>query len=672
MPALVLLCLAAGKMSPEVAAFPQAWAIPVPAAVNAMLGWFVPAILPLTSVASKVASALLEALIGALQFLPWPAVASAVALIAFKAGGLRMAALSLGAIAYIVLAGFWQQSMATLSLVILAVPLSVTIGFLLGLGAFFLPRIRHALELVFDFMQTFPAFAYLLPLLLLFGFGPIAGLVATAIYAIPPMARCTLSGLTEVPAERGEVAEMSGCTTWQRLVWVELPSARGMMGLGFNQTTMAALSMVITASIIGGFDDVGWAVLSGLRQADLGKSLLAGLVIVMISIVIDRITGSLFATVPANDTRLRKIRWLRVLFAAAAVIAVGAVARHFFPDTLRAWNEGRGVVDFQVLNEALLAFVARYSDVLDAIKNAVLYYLVLPLRVGLSGAVLPITWGFSMTPAVTATYAVFATLFSLRQLMRGRPSAAAATLCLAMLLYTGLVAFPWPAAIALAVWSAWRASGMRLAIFTGLSLAFVLVTGFWVPFVKSFYLVIVSVVLCAFVGGLIGIIAARSDRFSAVIRPVNDALQTMPQFVFLIPALMFFKVGEFAGLIAISLYAVVPAIRYAEAGLRSVSANLLETATQLGCTPLQSTVLVQLPTARPALLLGLNQVVMAAITMLPIAATVGTAELGQQIYIALGKADAGLGITAGLVFCLLAINLDRVLRGVAERLRGAH
>ncbi len=250
-------------------------------------------------------------------------------------------------------------------------------------------------------------------------------------------------------------------------------------------------------------------------------------------------------------------------------------------------------------------------------------------------------------------------------------TAAAAILSLAALLYTGLVAFPWPAALALAVWAAWRAGGLRLALFTGLSLAFVLATGLWVPFVKSLYLVIVAVALCALAGGFLGVLAARSDHFSAVLRPINDALQTMPQFVFLIPALMFFKVGEFAGLIAIALYAVVPAIRYTETGLRNVSPTLLETTRQLGCTSLQSTLLVQLPTARPALLLGLNQVVMAAITMLPIAATVGTAELGQQIYIALGKADAGLGITAGLVFCLLAINLDRILRGVAARLHGA-
>ncbi|WP_432346836.1 ABC transporter permease subunit [Shinella yambaruensis] len=671
MPALVLACLAAARVVPAIATFPAGWVIPVPAAINTVLGWLVPALQPATGLASKVFGTLLDALIVTLQFLPWPAIVLAVALFGFKAGGARLAALVLAAGAYIVLAGFWRQSMVTLSLVLLSVPLSALLGFLLGLGAFFLPRLRRGLELVFDFMQTFPAFAYLLPLLLLFGFGPIAGLVATAIYAIPPMARCTLSGLVEVPRERIEVAEMSGCSTWQRLVWVELPSARPMLALGLNQTTMAALSMVITASIVGGVDDIGWAVLSGLRQADLGKSLLAGLVIVLVSVVIDRITAGLFQPRSAVGTGKNRPRWRPILLAAAAVISLGLAARLAAPDLLQGWNETRGIVDLGMLNKALLGFVARYSDLLDAIKNAVLFYLVLPLRVGLAGAVLPMTWGFSMTPAVTAAYAVLALLLALRQMAKGRPSGAAAILCLAALLHTGFVAFPWPAALALAVWAAWRTAGPRLALFTGLSLAFVLMTGLWIPFVKSLYLVIVAVALCALLGGFFGVLAARSDRFSAVLRPINDALQTMPQFVFLIPALMFFKVGEFAGLIAIALYAVVPAIRYTETGLRNVPPTLLETGRQLGCTPVQSTLLVQVPTARPALLLGLNQVVMAAITMLPIAATVGTSELGQQIYIALGKADAGLGITAGLVFCLLAINLDRILRGVAGRLHSA-
>lgn len=367
MPALVLLCVGAARFSPAIASFPQEWTIAVPAFVNNALSWLVSTILPITSFVSRLAATLLTALIGTLQFLPWPAVAAAVLLISLKAGGLRLMSVGVGAVTYIVLTGFWLQSMATLSLVVLAVPLSVLIGFLLGLGAFLMPRLRHTLELFFDFMQTFPAFAYLLPLLLLFGFGPIAGLVATAIYAIPPMARCTLSGLTEVPSERREVAEMSGCTFWQRLAWVELPSARSMLALGFNQTTMAALSMVITASIIGGFDDVGWAVLSGLRSADLGKSLMAGLVIVMISIVIDRITGGLLRSTGSRNTGEAKAGWPAILIGSAAVVAIGAATRFALPALVAGWNESRGIVDFQVLNQGLLAFVARYSDVLDAI-----------------------------------------------------------------------------------------------------------------------------------------------------------------------------------------------------------------------------------------------------------------------------------------------------------------
>ncbi|MGE3873519.1 MAG: ABC transporter permease [Parvibaculaceae bacterium] len=669
LPAVALACVAAGAHWSWIATFPATWTLPIADWVNICLSRIVPLVLPLTAAGSHVLGVALTSLLVPLQFIPWPATAAAVLLIGFQAGGLRLSALCLLAVAYVVLAGFWLQTMATLALVLLAVPMSMAGGFILGLGAFLLPRLRRPVELLFDFMQTFPAFAYLIPLLLLFGFGPVAGLVATVIYAIPPMARCVLTGLTEIPRELLEVAEMAGCTPAQRLVWVELQAARPMIMVGLNQTTMAALSMVITASIIGGFDDVGWAILSGLRQADLGKSLLSGLVIVFISIVIDRITAGLFiGPGPAAGGRARAAM-PRMLLVAAAILCLGALGRWALPDLLRGLNETSGVIDFGLLNRGLLAFVGHYGEVLEAIKNAVLYYLVLPLRLGLQGAVLPATWGFAMTPAVTAIYACLAIVFAGRQLAKGAPGKASAVLCLALLLYIGMVGFPWPAAILLVAWTAWRISGPRLAVFAAASLAFVLVSGLWIPFVKSLYLVGVAVALCASFGGLLGLLAAHSNWLSAGLRPVNDALQTMPQFVFLIPALMFFKVGEFAGLIAVSLYAVVPAIRYTEAGLRNVPPSILETARQLGCTPVQSNLFVQIPLARPALLLGLNQTVMAAIVMLPIAATVGTTELGQQIYLALGKANAGMGITAGFVFCLTAINLDRMLRAAASHLR---
>ena len=139
-------------------------------------------------------------------------------------------------------------------------------------------------------MQTVPAFAYLIPLLLLFGFGPVVGLIASAIYATPPMVRNTMLGLDRVPSDISEAGLMSGCTRRQQFWHVEVPTALPQILVGFNQTTMAALSMVIVAAIIGGFEDIGWEVLSSMRKAEFGQSMLSGLVIALLAILIDRLT----------------------------------------------------------------------------------------------------------------------------------------------------------------------------------------------------------------------------------------------------------------------------------------------------------------------------------------------------------------------------------------------
>jgi len=149
---------------------------------------------------------------------------------------------------------------------------------------------------------------------------------------------------------------------------------------------------------------------------------------------------------------------------------------------------------------------------------------------------------------------------------------------------------------------------------------------------------------------------------SALLKPICDALQTMPQFVFLIPALMFFKVGEFTALIAIMLYAIVPPIRYVEHGLRHVRADVVEAVEQMGATPAQTLFRAKLPLALPVVMLGVNQTVMATLSMLAIAALVGTRDLGQQVYVALGKADAGMGLIAGLSIAFLAILADRLIQ----------
>ncbi|KUM28084.1 hypothetical protein AU467_35105 [Mesorhizobium loti] len=148
-----------------------------------------------------------------------------------------------------------------------------------------------------------------------------------------------------------------------------------------------------------------------------------------------------------------------------------------------------------------------------------------------------------------------------------------------------------------------------------------------------------------------------------------DGLQTIPQFVFLIPALIFFKVGEFTALFAIVLYAIVPPIRYVEHGLRHVRTDVVEAVQQMGATPTQVLAQAKFPLALPVLMLGINQTIMAALSMLAIAALVGTRDLGQQVYTALGKADPGLGIVAGLSIAFLAILADRLTQAIARRSR---
>ena len=173
---------------------------------------------------------------------------------------------------YMVVVGYWSESMNTLSLVALSVPLSVLIGLLAGIAAYKWRAADRIVQPVLDLAQTFPTFAYLIPILFLFGFGPVVGLIASAIYAAPPMVRNTILGLSRVPAEVTESARMSGTTGRQLLWWVQVPSAMPMILVGVNQATMAALSMVIIAAVIGGSADIGWEVLSTMRKAQFGAA----------------------------------------------------------------------------------------------------------------------------------------------------------------------------------------------------------------------------------------------------------------------------------------------------------------------------------------------------------------------------------------------------------------
>ncbi|MFV2038171.1 MAG: ABC transporter permease, partial [Paracoccaceae bacterium] len=228
---------------------------------------------------------------------------------------------------------------------------------------------------------------------------------------------------------------------------------------------------------------------------------------------------------------------------------------------------------------------------------------------------------------------------------------------------------PWPWAIAMITLIGWQFGGWKLALMNVLMATFIVSTGMWAKAMVTVYLCGASVVIASVIGIPFGVLAAINKRAGRIIGVVIDTLQTLPSFVYLIPVVMLFRIGDFTAMVAIVLYAVVPAVRYTAHGVRSVNADLIEAGVVSGCTRRQLLRHIRLPLALPEILLGINQTIMLALSMLVITALVGTRDLGQEVYIALTKADTGRGIVAGLAIAFIAIIADRLINASARKAR---
>ena len=642
--------------------FPTAWHVPAADWINTGMDALVAGTQGFFRAISGGLGWLLSIAQWVLTGLPWLGSVALICLIAWQGGGTRLALICLIGLLYILSTGYWTEAMNTLALVLVALPLSVMLGFAAGYAAFQSERAQRIILVLLDLMQTVPAFAYLIPILLLFGFGPVVGLIASVIFAMPPMVRNTLLGFQQIQPSVLESATMSGCTPWQRFKWAEVPSAWPQMLIGVNQTTMAALSMVIIAAIIGGFEDIGWEVLSSMRKAQFGQSLFSGLVIVVLAILLDRITAAYAKRqLPtASFSGLPPLRFaLSLLVALVVTIALGWIVPGVW-----SWPETWILAPANRINSGMQDFMIAYGGAMAQLKNTILFYLLLPVKLGFERAIAPFTWGFAMTPAMKTGYWVVTLLLALGLTGTGRWREGVALTLLAGFMFYGATGLPWVVFAGFVILSAWSAGGRNVALFAALTCAFLLLGGLWAPAMLSVYLCFVAVTVCIVLGGLIGIWAAGSNTASAIIRPVNDMLQTLPQFVLLIPALMLFQVGDFTALLAIVAYAIVPMIRYTEHGLRSVPQTLVDAGVACGCSRTQLFWQVKLPQAFPQLLIGLNQTILYGLGMLVIAALVGTTGLGQAIYVALGKANAGAGLMAGIGMALIAMCVDRILQSL--------
>ncbi|MER5523887.1 ABC transporter permease subunit [Streptomyces sp. NPDC002677] len=538
----------------------------------------------------------------------WPGVTVLAAAVAHRVAGLRLAVGTAVAFLACGALGMWVPTMQTLALMVVAVLASVAVGLALGLGAGLSDRLNRALRPVLDTMQVLPAFAYLLPVVLVFGIGVPAAVLATVVYAAPPMARLTALGLRGADPEVLEAVESLGATGRQRLLTARIPLARKELLLGLNQTIMMALSMAVIASVIGA-GGLGDRVYQALASVDVGAALAAGIPIVLLAVVLDRITA---AAGDRGDTRPSPLGLLRAL---AATVAVAVVARLLGGlDWPAAWT-----VNFaEPVNRAVDWMTAHlYSGV-------------------------PVVGG-------TADWAAHFTTWILDPVR------------------SGLQWLPWWAVLLVVAALAWLIGTWRTALTAVLAMAAIGVLGVWEPSLDTLSQVLAAVAVTLVLGFATGIAAARSDRVERALRPVLDVFQTMPQFVYLIPVVALFGVGRAPAVAAAVVYALPAVVRITAQGLRQVDPAALESARSLGATGRQQLWQVQLPLARPALLLAVNQGVVLVLAVVIIGGLVGGGALGYDVAFGLAQGDLATGLVAGASIVCLGLMLDRVTQPTERR-----
>lgn len=502
--------------------------------------------------------------------------------------------------------------MVTLSSIVITVPFGVCAGMLFGILGFRHRKFETLLMPILDLMQTVPVFAYLVPVLFLFGFGPVAAMIATMIYATPPMVRLTLLALKQVPAELVEYGRMAGCTQKQLLWKVQIPSARAGLMVGVNQVIMLSLNMVIIASMIGA-GGLGFDVLSSLRRLAIGAGLEAGLAITLLAIALDRLSQ---AFVHRNTTSVHpdEINFLtrhRYLVTALAGILIVWVAGYYLP-AISHYPEVMQLTTGDFWSDLVKWLNVNYFDQFEAVKTFLLLNIMIPIK-------------------------------------------------------RFLLAMPWVVIIAMVALLGFQLGGWRLSLLTALLSLFIAVTGQWQKAMVTVYLCGVSVMFATAIGVPLGMWAALNKKVYRVVKVIIDTLQTLPSFVYLIPVVMLFRVGDFSAMLAIIAYSLAPAVRYTIHGITQVPEDIVEASKAIGCTKFQTLRRVQIPIALPEIMLGVNQTIMMALSMLVITALVGTRDLGQEVYIALTKADTGRGIVAGLAVAFIAIIADRLIGAWAKR-----
>ncbi|MEO6827907.1 MAG: ABC transporter permease subunit [Microbacteriaceae bacterium] len=546
----------------------------------------------------------------------WLGVIVLVTWIAWLIGNYKVAILTAAGFLTFGLLGLWTESMATFALTLTAVFFSLLIGIPVGVAAGLSPRVERLVTPVLDFMQILPSFVYLAPLALVFSIGPASAVIATVIYAAPPVTRLTAHGIRTVPATVAEAADSLGVSRSQRLWTVLLPLARRSIVVGINQSVMAALSMVTIAALIAA-PGLGVPVLQGLQSLNVGVAFVAGLAIVILAIVLDRVTtaASTRAEVAARSTSAGRKRARRV----GLIIGLAITAIAIYLSRTVLWA-------------AQFPTEVNFGDWLAEVIN------------GFS------TWVQHTFSLVTINLNEVFTVWILnpfQAMLTETPFILVALVILTVALLFG---------------------GIRATIVSALCLTVIIAVGLWEDSMITLASTIIATIVTMALGIVVGVAMGRSTRIDRLIRPGLDAAQTMPSFVYLVPFLGLFGPSRFTAIAAAIIYAAPVAIKIIADGVSAVSKNTVEAAESTGSNPWQIITKVQLPMSRKSLTLATNQGLIYVLAMVVIGGLIGGGALGYDVVAGFSQISLfGKGLAAGVAIVMLGIMLDRITQAAAQR-----
>ena len=553
--------------------------------------------------------------------LPWTVVSASAIMIGYYLSGRGLAILAAFSTIYISVFGQWEPSMETLSFVLVAAPISFILGLSLGVWAYKSKTTETVLMPLLNVAQTMPHFSYLVPVMVFFGVGDHAGAIATIIFATPPMIRLTLLGLKKVSPEVLDAGMMSGCNNYQLMSKVLIPSARRDILIGVNQVIMQCLAMAVIASFIGA-KGLGFNLLLALNQLKIGQALELGICIVLIAVFLDKLSlawankqTDYFADLPFIERHKYAVSFAAILFVGTLLAYLGTFL----------FRDGINYLYMIPHNKGYTSQLFWQSGV-DWIWDTFFFSL----------------QGFN-------TWLIQDVLIPMK------------TACLSM---------PVIATFTLVMGVGYIIGGIRSALVVGGFLLVIALLQWWERALITAYMASFGVIVSGLIGITVGSLCARNKIASKIILLVCDTFQTFPSFIYLIPVIMLFGVTDTSVLIAVIVYATIPATRYTVEGLTSVPQALQDAGSMSGVNRMQRWLKIEMPLALPHIMLGLNQTVVFALFMVIIGAMIGTDDLGQFILKALSdKQGIGNGLLLGLCVAFIGLAVDHLIQTWATQRR---